>query len=509
LKVIFVSFVFSRVTVHSAIEKKETLGGPLKNAKVNFLNIHSDYCSLLSSFCDGENIKPKRCKYPKYRAISDICTKKFRLLKSTPKSHVFQPNKGYESDVCHLLIKFCDENPSFSQCLDQENEVSRLCKYVELTPIDTAQLEEMLEGSLMEVKLKSNICAVSKAMQNSGGMEVKSYQPLSSVNFPSKSIPHASFSLCKMKNKEILSRKSPTVDFIFVFKAARTGSTFFSSVLRNNLEDATVMWEPFCTKSCSGESLEAEYQEKAMYNYFTHGCDLKTKCSIMDHCNGGKPDLPIIAANSRFFNVDLHWNKIFKNSMNGRIVLLRRTNLVLMSYSKHHHGECSIQGSPYDKRKFTLNNLLLCVEHYVLGDQEIGASRALHAAEVISEKPFLVLYEDVLSQGGIVEQKLLRYLGDSSSLNGNVFEEDGHHKLHELPLCDNQDVNCEDLYKGLKDEYPCLYKQLVDERKGYSWTTPMLKDGSVNMKGDCYPLPFLSKAKSERMMEELYEFNTN
>lgn len=509
LKVLLVSFVLSRVSVHS---EKETHGSPIKNAKVNFLNIHSDYCSILSSFCDGEIIKPRRCKYPKYRAISNICTTRSRLLESTPKSHVFQPNKGYESDVCHLLVSFCEENPSFSKCLNQENEVSRLCKYIELTSIVASQLEVILEGSLMEIKPKSDICAVSKAMQNSGGMEVKSYQPLSPVDFPSKSIPHASFSLCKMKNAGNLSRRNPTIDSVFVFKAARTGSTFFSSVLKNNLKDATVLWEPFGTKRCFGESLEADYQEKGMYNYLTHGCNLKDKC-IIDYCHGNKPNLPIIAANSRFFNDQLHWDKVFENSMNGRIVLLRRTNLVLMSYSKHHHGSCRINGLVYDSHKFTLNNLLLCVEHYALGDQEIGASRALHAAEVISESPFLVLYEDVLSQGGIVEQKLLQHLGvGTSSFIGNedVFEENnGPHKLHSLPFCDNNDVICDDLEKGLKDEYPCLYKQLVDERKGYSWTTPMLKDGSINMKGDCHPLPYLSKANSQRMMEDIYQFDPN
>lgn len=363
---------------------------------------------------------------------------------------------------------------------------------------------------------ESDICFISKAMPR---IETKSTRNLS--------FPHATFILCNNdSNKK--REKQEVAESGFVFKAARTGSTFLEEVLKNSLKDASIVWEPFAFQNCSLESMKAEFQEKKLNKFLTHTCNLgkvkhmsnekrlDMKCNGEYNCTSVKPSLAMVFANPYFFNSDIRWSQIFQNASSPRLFILRRTNLVLMGYSKFHHGNgCTRTRNSANKakRNFTTDNLLQCA-HFTLTEQEMSSSRALHAAQEILEKPYLILYEDELSTGSIVQNGLMKHLGKNISQfqNKNIFKGDdtvrndvGVKKRHVKTFCDNKNVNCTSLEIGLKN-YPCLLNQLQQERKGLAWSVPILHNGTISIHGNCYPLPFLNETKNdERTVEDLYQ----
>ena len=117
------------------------------------------------------------------------------------------------------------------------------------------------------------------------------------------------------------------------------------------------------------------------------------------------------------------------------------------------------------------------------------------------------MYEDVLINPEIVQHELVRYLGLSENkvISRDIFTQISSSKKHTLRFCDNKDVNCKSLKAGLKDSYPCLYKQLIREEEDLTWTTPMLQDGSIDIRGDCMPLARLSQEQPIRSLSELYQ----
>jgi len=124
--------------------------------------------------------------------------------------------------------------------------------------------------------------------------------------------------------------------------------------------------------------------------------------------------------------------------------------------------------------------------------------------------PFIVLYEDTLQAGPLMQKQLfqfLRYADDVSHLEraGNVFtEKTSRKKEHSRPFCENEDVDCELIQAGLLDQYPCLYKQLLDE-SGRAWSVPMLPNGTIDIRGDCIPLrPLDERGHALRDISELY-----
>jgi hypothetical protein len=192
---------------------------------------------------------------------------------------------------------------------------------------------------------------------------------------------------------------------------------------------------------------------------------------------------------------------------------------MLMAYSKFHHGGCAVDKETAklfhrgftQNGTFTFDKMLLCAEHYAIGDQEISSSVAFQAVEASGSggRPFLVVYEDVTANGPLVQQEILRYL-NLDDMNGDkdidVFEDNAStKKVHTDPFCEYEDVDCDELKEGLREHYPCLLKQLTRAGEGLAWSVPMLPDGTISVKGDCHPLKPLSENQHIRSFEELYQ----
>ena len=133
--------------------------------------------------------------------------------------------------------------------------------------------------------------------------------------------------------------------------------------------------------------------------------------------------------------------------------------------------------------------------------------------------PYLVVYEDVLANGMLLQQGILRHLGLDGLLNGtartSMFQDNAGHskKLHTKHLCQYKDVNCSELKDGLgnsEDKYPCLWKQLTSSAGGQSgtWTVPVLPNGTISIHGDCHSLEPLNEERPVRFFRELYSLET-
>jgi len=505
-KVLLATFVLNRVFVRSEINEGDATnlrspavrGNISTNVKSNIyekLNVDdldSDYCSLLSTFCEDEKNAPENCSISSKHHMFSVCKNRFVYKRE------MQGHHDHNNEICELVVGICEEDPGYRKCVAKAHEMSYLCNYGKVRYM--AQQKDSIFSS--KFKLVSDVCAVSESILQAGStiQQVKSYYPMPPMDLSRKVIAHSSVSLCNLKKFPISVRRGP-IEAAFVFMSANTASYFLSSVLQNNVKNASVKWDPFSSMECT----EKPNQSKTLNDYLTRECTMHTQCGKYE-CTDVKPDLSIIVANSRFLDDRIRWDQVFEK-VNSRIILFRRTNLVLMSYSQFHHGGCQINQSTdvgYNiGNTFSFYDLLLCATHYALGDQEVQVSRALHAANKIKESPMLILYEDMISAGPIVQQKLLEHLEQDTSQSGNgIFPEEGR-----VPLCDNENINCKELRKNLQEQYPCLWKQLVYEGEDFAWTTPMLENGSINIHGDCYPLHSLGESKLERNIEEVYQYN--
>jgi len=365
---------------------------------------------------------------------------------------------------------------------------------------------------------------------------------------------------------------------VLSFKSARSGSTFFTTVVTSVLRDAgrvtTKYWEPsFCSNRNqhpgAGAQREGPYQASSLRAMLTSRCRGRPGgCRPAEDCRSaavGDDPAYVVALNPRFLNYrDLDWADAVGGMGDGlRVFSLRRTNLVLMAYSKFHHGGCRVGGeegggegaaaaqgggrsrrrrrrltadgtmgggetaSPQGRRrggrrkgrggKFTFDTLMKCVHHYAIGDQELSVSVAYAASEASGSAvdPFLILYEDVLASGELVEEGVLRHLdlaaagGGSKPEAASVFDSgagaSSTKKVHSDPICGYDDVDCSELLAGLRGKHPCLVKQLQRADDGLTWSMPLLTDGRISVEGDCYPLPPLGPERRVRAIEELYQ----
>ena len=445
----------------------------------------------------------------------------------------------------------------------------------------------------------NDICRVANAMQEHP-LQFASYTAKGAhdpIGWP-KHIPHVSSLICnriqggsstdKMQ-QEITTATDTPVRSIFSFKSARSGSTFFTSVVTDVLKSAgrptKKYWEPsFCSslhKHSHGIYREASYQAESLRKMLTSNCtiDPDLGCRPAGICQEeqttkslserGREPAYIVALNPRFLNQSIDWVEALGGmGDNLRIFSLRRTNLILMAYSKFHHGGCKVgkqfqrnwyenrggKGTTLDedelqehriggKRQFSFATMLKCIHHYAIGDQELSTSTAFSAATASKSSldPFLILYEDVLASGSIVQSGMLRHLGllhddrtgsdalrDGQAGDGNIFQNNrtSTTKIHSDYLCSYGDVDCLELEAGLKASrpdgsmmYPCLFKQYSRADEGLTWSMPLLRNGLVSLEGDCFPLDALDVGNDEttgkstgtkrraRAVQELYRFS--
>ena len=447
----------------------------------------------------------------------------------------------------------------------------------------------------------NDICRVAKAMERSP-LQFASYTAKGAhdpIGWP-KHIPHVSSLMCNRMNdvkihqrdREITTAATApdTVHSIISFKSARSGSTFFTSVVVGVLQRAgrptKKYWEPsFCSnlhKHGYGIYREAPYQAASLRKMLTSKCTIdpdfgcqpagvcrKDQAPLLPAERGGEPAY-IVALNPRFLNQSIDWAEVLGGMGDTlRVFSLRRTNLILMAYSKFHHGGCKVgkdfhrilydgsgaagsdvsggtrtmsdeeklreQHMTGKKRNFSFATMLQCIHHYAIGDQELSMSTAFSAAAASKSNldPYLVLYEDVLASGSVVQDGMLRHLGlvqderagndtrrDGQASGGNFFQINGTAttKVHSDSLCSYADVDCAELEAGLKAVrpdgammYPCLWKQYSRADEGLSWSVPLLRSGLVSLEGDCFSLEAISRGdtdetrkKKTRSVKELY-----
>lgn len=445
----------------------------------------------------------------------------------------------------------------------------------------------------------NDICRVANAMQESP-LQFASYTAKGAhepIGWP-KHIPHVSSLICnrmqggsstEKMQQEITTASDTPVRSIFSFKSARSGSTFFTSVVTDVLETAgrptKKYWEPsFCSslhKHTYGIYREASYQAESLRKMLTSNCTIDPDfgCRPAGICQEeeettilpaerGREAAYIVALNPRFLNQSIDWVEALGGMGDTlRIFSLRRTNLILMAYSKFHHGGCKVgnqfQRNWYDrkggngaildvdelqehtssmggKRQFSFATMLKCIHHYAIGDQELSISTAFSAAAASKSSldPFLILYEDVLASGSIVQDGMLRHLGllhddrmgsDGQAGDANIFQNNmtSTTKIHSDSLCSYGDVDCSELEAGLKASrpdgsmmYPCLWKQYIRADEGLTWSMPLLRNGLVSLEGDCFPLDALDAdndaeasgrttgtKRRARAVQELYRFS--
>jgi len=367
------------------------------------------------------------------------------------------------------------------------------------------------KGYQVALKLQDDVshaCQVSRRNEETP-LRILSYG-LDAVFVPSKALPHPTSVFCNCNATMSPPKSRPAAGAVFVFKAARTGSTFFTSVLTRLVKETkrpiSNYWEPFCRPRCRNE---VSYQERSLHTLMSKSCKWGDvcqpdhTCSLLPPNEHGEP-IFMAQANARFFHANVDWTHIFKDISHPRIIILRRTNLVQMAYSKFHHGGCSVVAGKKKKRgkfsKFDFTSLLDCAEHYALGDQEVSSSHAFQAAEAVSQEPLSLVYEDILQDGSIVQKGLTELLGLSTTNEDIFVGKASTKKVHTKPFCDNANVNCKELRTALVG-FPCLFKQLDREAEGLVWTVPMNSDSKIDIAGDCKPLPFLNAGQVRNLMD--------
>ena len=189
------------------------------------------------------------------------------------------------------------------------------------------------------------------------------------------------------------------------------------------------------------------------------------------------------------------------------IVNLRRTNLVALAYSKLHHSGCGAAGSDLAHGRFDLDMLLQCAWHYAVGDQEFSSHSALAAADASGAELHLFLYEDVLAD----PQRMQRQI--ATSILGHEpagFVVSAQSRLHKSPLCDYPDVHCTGgnhtvpvLTGLLSSRHPCLVRQWRAANT-VAFTMPRSANGTIDLEGDCDPLPTMIERDGARALAELY-----
>lgn len=254
----------------------------------------------------------------------------------------------------------------------------------------------------------------------------------------------------------------------------------------------------------------------------------------------------VVDFNPRFADL-VEWGDVGLKVREAVVLNLRRTNLVRQAYSKFHHAGTGVMAAGtcadparFNSRKstwnsngtdqttrgdlalepgFTLEALLCGVWHYAIGDQEFASAAAIKAAASVGRHPYVIIYEDLLEHGHMVEEHLLgQYLAALAPIRTrNVSQKSkqqhsnetthgkGPSKRHTAThMCSYEDVDCVGSELGglSADRYPCLWKQFHATQSSV-WGVPLLPDGTISVFGDCKQLePF--SIENPRRLAELY-----
>lgn len=219
-------------------------------------------------------------------------------------------------------------------------------------------------------------------------------------------VRHVTKSLCR---RSLLSRSSnnddvhkkyrvqnETTSIILTFKTARSGSTFFSDVIKRSLQamnrTAYLNWEPYGRVGCyqlkSPATMESELSTILSSNCTGTNttidpplCDTPgthKRCCPVPKCwrRFNYNAISVLSLNPRFLD-SVRWEKILSPSFPkisiARVFNLRRTNLVKLAYSKYHHDGCPAihqdgnlanDCTPEKGNYFSFKCLLQCVQHY-------------------------------------------------------------------------------------------------------------------------------------------------
>jgi len=219
-----------------------------------------------------------------------------------------------------------------------------------LTMLDEQHKEN---GILNYSPIMPDVCLIAEAMKRKK-LIIKSYFPLPPVSVPSDSVPHLSSVLCGEETRGGAHITNSPLKSIFAFKAARTGSTFFTNVIISTIlqtqHPASAYWEPYAAAVCKGPQVQTERHEDVLRALLTKICSTPgefSKCEPNKSCEVAENNdtVFITATNPHFLNPVLNWNRVL--DPDTRLFSLRRTNLVLMRYSKFHHGGCAVNKATF------------------------------------------------------------------------------------------------------------------------------------------------------------------
>mmetsp|Transcript_16475 Transcript_16475/g.46462 ORF Transcript_16475/g.46462 Transcript_16475/m.46462 type:complete len:361 (+) Transcript_16475:113-1195(+) len=287
---------------------------------------------------------------------------------------------------------------------------------------------------------------------------------------------------------------------IVILKTPRSGSTFTTGSITkvSKLSGRVVakVWEPFCSSSCYHNTSVNDEQQQLI--------NIVTKLCRGKYCKPGiscaevipeKDPIFITGLNPRFTD-RVSWRNIADMVAPGILHLfnLRRTNLLHQAYSAFHHGIACGKWRKVDNFHSSWEK---CIRT-VLREAEFATSRTIEASVAPNVRTELLLYEDILSDPNLVWDRFALLFGVPHAVL--VKEEVGNTngKVHSTLLCDNADVDCSKFVHTFAD-YPCLQKQLA-ANSSVAWTIPM-KNGVVNIHGDCHVLP---PFQHFRIFENLY-----
>ena len=432
-----------------------------------------------------------------------------------------------------LRVAFYDirENIRYQQMLHQATSSSCCNRTLPAKPtLRSAVRHAMTLNHQTAEGGRIDACVVSRAFGAGEEVVLETHpKKLSAISWASsgkQTVPHITRALCQ-RPEETHHVNEERLQTVMAFKTHKSVSMLLENVLTKALVavDRPFHAFPDVFNECGDTpSDDATKQAQALGALFRQSCEkYGDQCFPARNCTEPAEDAVFIASmNPRNLNPQLPWDRVVPKG--ARVFDLRRTNLILHAYRQWRRDLCGVGKhswkSPrvHNGQKMQVADLLRCVKHYSILEQEYTSSVARQVAA--PQRPLLLVYEDTLSHGHLAQRGILEYLGPEFANLINDTDQDGAATApgEQLPVGDSEyagsepfcqfpGVVCDILKKSyLQDHYPCLYKQLRRVHENRAWSVPLLPNGTISVHGDCHVLEPLSKDNYVRQYNDLYQF---
>ncbi|KAL1521861.1 hypothetical protein AB1Y20_021512 [Prymnesium parvum] len=271
---------------------------------------------------------------------------------------------------------------------------------------------------------------------------------------PTPPIRHALWSACAARPSATpppppLPSGPPSA--FFIFKVARSGSTFLFETLHRAMPQTQIAFEPYGRRVCAAHA-EPRAQEACLSRLLTRRCDVSPLalaasppadfCEPCRRCTAAQAASAGLVLNARFVPALRLAPLLRAAARPSRVVNLRRTNLVRLAVSKYDHsglapqcGEQCVRRNGSARVVLDAGAFVSALSSFAIDDQEVGSASAYGAPPHVPK--LLVLYEDLASgDERLVLARLLRFLGVSAprAAGGDAADGSAPKKIHSNKL---------------------------------------------------------------------------